>query len=84
MISMTEKFIFLFVSSMLKNTCSNPDQSFLLDERKKTSRSFFIFSWRVSYSSNACTNIKKIPTATGGVLSGGILGRIQLANAIES
>jgi hypothetical protein len=27
---------------------------------------------------------KKIPAATGGVLSGGILGRIQLANAIES
>ena len=27
---------------------------------------------------------KKIPTATGDVLSGGILGRIQLANAIES
>lgn len=26
----------------------------------------------------------KIPTATGGVLPGGILGRIQLANAIES
>ena len=59
MISMTEKFIFLFVSSMLKNTCSNPDQSSLLDERKKTSRSFFIFSWRVSYPSNACTHIKK-------------------------
>ena len=66
---MTEKFIFLFVSSMLKNTCSNPDQSSLLDEQKKTSRSFFIFSeslipiqWVYPY--------KKIPTATGGVLSG--------------
>lgn len=72
MISMTEKFMFLFVSSVLKNTCSNPDESSLLDEQKKTSRSFFIFSWRVSYPSNACTHIKKIPTATGGVLSGKI------------
>ena len=59
MISMTEKFIFLFVSSVMKNTCSNPDESSLLDERKKTSRSFFIFSWRVSYPSNDCTHIKK-------------------------
>jgi hypothetical protein len=31
----------------------------LLDERKKTSRSFFIFSWRVSYPSNDCTHTKK-------------------------
>ena len=59
MISMTEKFIFLFVSSMLKNTCPNPDQSSLLDEQKKTSRSFFIFSWGVLYPSNGCTHTKK-------------------------
>jgi hypothetical protein len=32
----------------------------------------------------ALSLISLFPTATGGVLSGGILGRIQLANAIES
>ncbi len=72
MISMTEKFIFLFVSSMLKNTCPNPDQSSLLDKRKKTSRSFFIFLLESFIPIQWSYPYKKIPTATGGVLSGKI------------
>ena len=54
-------FSFLIVSLARIQTNLPPltNERKLLDERKKTSRSFFIFSWRVSYPSNDCTLIKK-------------------------